>query len=95
MARASSEIWGSVGSGGQARAHYRFMTSVLPIKKVKVFSPDPEHREAFIDEMAKRDGVPDRTRPAVQQNAVKGCDVICSATNSSRPVLKRRWLKPG
>ena len=94
MARASSEILGLVGSGGQARAHYRFMTSVLPIKKVKVFSPNPEHREAFIDEMAKETGVPAEPVSSAAV-AVKGCDVICSATNSSRPVLNADWLKPG
>jgi ornithine cyclodeaminase/alanine dehydrogenase-like protein (mu-crystallin family) len=94
MARASSEILGLVGSGGQARAHYRFMTSVLPIKKVKVFSPNPEHREAFIDEMAKETGVPAEPVSSAAA-AVKGCDVICSATNSSRPVLNADWLKPG
>ena len=94
MARASSEILGLIGSGGQARAHYRFMTSVLPIKKVKVFSPNPEHRKAFTDEMAKETGVPAESVSSAE-DAVKGCDVVCSATNSSRPVLNADWLKPG
>src|SRR5215510_2788639 len=40
MARKDSEVLGLIGTGGQARAHYRFMTSVLKIKKVKVFSPN-------------------------------------------------------
>src|ERR1043166_4830781 len=39
MARKNSVTLGLIGSGGQARAHYRFMTSVLPLKKVKIFSP--------------------------------------------------------
>src|SRR5258705_743944 len=94
MARQNSEVLGLIGSGGQARAHYRFMTSVLPIKKVKVFSPNPEHRKAFTDEMAKETGVPGKAVGSAEE-AVKGCDVVCSATNSSRPVLKPNWLQPG
>ena len=94
MARQNSEVLGLIGSGGQARAHYRFMTSVLPIKKVKVFSPNPEHRKAFTDEMAKETGVPGEAVGSAEE-AVKGCDVICSATNSSRPVLNPDWLRPG
>ena len=94
MARQNSEVLGLIGPGGQARAHYRFMTSVLPIKKVKVFSPNPEHRKAFTDEMAKETGVPGEAVGSAEE-AVKGCDVVCSATNSSRPVLKPHWLQPG
>jgi ornithine cyclodeaminase/alanine dehydrogenase-like protein (mu-crystallin family) len=94
MARKNSEILGLIGTGGQARAHYRFMTSVLPIKKVKVFSPNPEHRKVFINEMAKETGVPGESVGSAEE-AVKDCDVICSATNSSRPVLKLDWLVPG
>ncbi len=94
MARKNSEVLGLIGSGGQARAHYRFMTSVKPIKKVKVFSPNPEHRNAFAEEMAKETGVASEpVKSAVE--AVRGSDVICSATNSSRPVLNIDWLEPG
>ena len=94
MARKNSEILGLIGSGGQARAHYRFMTSVMPIKQVKVFSPNPEHLKAFIHEMAKETGIPGEAMGSAEE-AVKDCDVVCSATNSSRPVLNIDWLQPG
>src|SRR5919106_4430718 len=73
MARKNSEVLGLIGSGGQARAHYRFMTSVLPIKKVKVFSPNLEHRTAFAAEMEKETGVPGEVVNSPEK-AVKGCD---------------------
>jgi ornithine cyclodeaminase/alanine dehydrogenase-like protein (mu-crystallin family) len=94
MARRNSEIMGLIGSGGQAKAHYRFMTSVMPIKKVKVFSPNMEHRKAFVAEMEKETGVEGEVVDSAKQ-AAEGVDVICSATNSSRPVLKSDWLRPG
>src|SRR6185312_1979373 len=94
MARKNSEILGLIGSGGQAKSHYRFMTAVMPIKKVKVFSPNSEHRKTFVEEMTKETGVAGEPVDSAEE-AVRGSDVICSATNSSRPVVKLDWLKPG
>ena len=94
MARKNSEVLGLIGSGGQARAHYRYMTAVMPIKKVKVFSPNAEHHKAFVEEMAAETGVPGEAVASAAE-ATKECDVICSATNSSRPVVQIDWLTPG
>jgi alanine dehydrogenase len=94
MARRNSTTLGLIGTGGQARAHYRFMTAVLPIKKVKVFSPNVEHRAMFAAEMTRETGVPGEPVSSAA-DAVKGSDVVCSATNSSRPVLPADWLEPG
>ena len=94
MARKNSQVLGLIGSGGQAKAHYRYMTAVLPIKKVKVFSPSAEHRKAFVAAMEKETGVAGEPVSSAQE-AVRGCDVICSATNSSRPVIKLDWLEAG
>jgi ornithine cyclodeaminase/alanine dehydrogenase-like protein (mu-crystallin family) len=94
MARANSETLGLIGSGGQARAHYRFLTKVRPIKKVKVFSPNAEHRKLFAAEMEKETGV-EADVVATAEDAVNSSDVVCSATSSSRPVIQAAWLKPG
>ena len=94
MARKDSKVLGLIGSGGQAKAHYRYMTAVMPIEKVKVFSPNTENRKAFVAEMAAETGVPGEAVTSAEE-AVKDCDVICSATNSSRPVIDLDWVKPG
>ena len=94
MARKDSQVLGLIGSGGQARAHYRYMTAVMPIKKVKVYSPNAEHRKAFVAEMEKETGVAGEPVGGADE-AARGSDVICSATNSSRPVVRLEWLKPG
>jgi ornithine cyclodeaminase/alanine dehydrogenase-like protein (mu-crystallin family) len=94
MARKNSQLLGLIGSGGQAKAHYRFMTSVMPIKKVRVYSPNPEHRTSFVAEMEKETGVEGEPVGSAAE-AVRGADVVCSATNSSRPVVQSAWLEPG
>jgi ornithine cyclodeaminase/alanine dehydrogenase-like protein (mu-crystallin family) len=94
MARKNSQVLALIGSGGQARAHYRFMTSVMPIKLVKVFSPDSTHRKAFVAEMERETGVQGMAADSAAE-AAKGADIICTATNSSRPVFETEWLEPG
>jgi len=94
MARKNSQVLGLIGSGGQAKAHYRFMTAITPLKKVKVFSPNPKHRQAFVDEMTRETGVPGEPVESAEA-ATRGSDVVCSATNSSEPVLQLDWLEPG
>ncbi len=94
MSRAGSETLALIGSGGQARAHYRFMTAVRPITRVKVYSPNPDHRKSFAAQMEKETGVPSEVM-ASAEDAIRDCDIVCSATSSSRPVLNADWLTPG
>ena len=94
MARKNSQLLGLIGTGGQAKSHYRFMTAVMPIKRVKVFSPNVDHRKAFAVDMERETGIPCEPVDS-SERAVSGVDVICSATNSSRPVVNLDWLQPG
>lgn len=94
LSRQDSQTVALIGSGGQARSHFRFLVSVRPIKRVKVFSPNPDHRKALAAQMEKETGV--TAEPvASAESAVENCDIVCSATNSSRPVINAAWLKPG
>lgn len=94
MARKNSQVLGLIGSGGQAKAHYRFMTAVMPLKTVKVYSPNPAHRTTLVEEMTKETGVPGQAVDTPEQ-AATDVDVVCTATNASQPVLNIDWLKPG
>jgi ornithine cyclodeaminase/alanine dehydrogenase-like protein (mu-crystallin family) len=94
LSRPNSEVLALIGSGGQARSHFRFLTAVRPIKRVRVFSPNPDHRRAFATEMERQTEIPTEAVDSAE-TAVKNCDIVCSATNSSRPVISVKWLEPG
>ncbi len=94
LSRSKSEVLAMIGSGGQARSHFRFLTSVRPIKRVKIYSPNPDHRKAFAAQMERATEIPTEAVDSAEA-AVKNCDIVCSATNSSRPVIKADWLQPG
>jgi alanine dehydrogenase len=94
LARPQSSILALIGSGGQARAHLRFLTAVLPIAEVRIFSPNQDNREALAREMSAELGIAMRAVTSAEA-AVAGCDVVCTATNASRSVLDPALLAPG
>lgn len=94
MCRPEATRLGLIGTGGQARAHFRLLTHVLPIDTVKVYSPRPEHREAFAEEMGKTDGIDVEPTGSVA-TAIAGCDIICTATSTSSPIISGDMLEPG
>ncbi len=92
-AREDAEELGLFGTGMQAIPNCRCICAVRPIKRVKVFSPNPTHRAAFVREMAGE------TFEVVAvddpREVVRGAHVITCTTNSKVPVLKGEWLEPG
>jgi ornithine cyclodeaminase/alanine dehydrogenase-like protein (mu-crystallin family) len=94
LARENSSTLGLVGTGGQARAHLRSFVRVRPIAGVKVFSPNPEHRKEFAATMERECGVEIRPVSSVAE-AVRDCDIVCTATNASRPLMTGDLLQAG
>ena len=76
-----------LGSGVQAAAHLEALRHVCRFEEVRVWSPTPEHAERF----AARHGA----RRMELEPAVRGADVIVTATSSHEPVLQGAWLKAG
>jgi ornithine cyclodeaminase/alanine dehydrogenase-like protein (mu-crystallin family) len=88
MAREDARTLGVIGSGFQARSQVAAMRAVRQIASVKVWSRTREHREQFATECAAE---------AVEsaEEAVRGADVIVTATNSRDPVLEAEWVAAG
>lgn len=94
MANADAGVLGVLGSGRQARTQVEAVCRVRPIEEVKVYSPTPAHREKFCADITAALGV--RASPAVScEAAVRGSDVIVTATTSEEPVVLGEWLAPG
>jgi ornithine cyclodeaminase/alanine dehydrogenase-like protein (mu-crystallin family) len=82
------------GSSHQARSHLEALAHVMELRRVRVFSPNSEHRRSFCAEMSRRlllDVEPvDTSRLAIQ-----GADVILEASNTAVPVFDGSLLEPG
>lgn len=83
-----------LGSGTQARTHLEAMRAVRSIASVKVWSRTPENARAFARAESARHGIPVETA-ASPRDAVEGCDIVCTLTASTVPVLEGAWLEPG
>jgi ornithine cyclodeaminase/alanine dehydrogenase-like protein (mu-crystallin family) len=94
MARAGARTVGIIGTGVQARTQLEALRAVRPIAQVRAFSRNPERRAKFAIEMQASLGVP--VEPAASaEAAVRGADIVVTATTASRPVVQGRWLAPG
>jgi len=94
LARDDADALGVLGTGKMARLHVEALSKVRDIKQVKVYSPSPTHREAFAEEMSRALGLPVQPEKEAKR-VVQGSDIVCSATNSLKPVILGEWLAPG
>ena len=94
LARANARSLGLIGTGGMARTVLEAMVAVRPIDRVRVFSRDPDNRRRFADEMTSRVGVSIEPVESAQQ-AVRGADIVATATDTMLPVAEADWLEPG
>jgi alanine dehydrogenase len=94
IARKDAEVVGMLGSGGMARTHMRAFMAVRDIKKLQVYSPTREHREAFGREMANKYNIEVKVcdRP---EDIYKGAHIIAALTDSAVPVLDGMRLEKG
>jgi thiomorpholine-carboxylate dehydrogenase len=87
LAAPKSRVLALLGSGVQAQAHLEALSLVLPLDEVRVWSRTPAHAARF----AARHGAAAMSAEA----AVRGADVVVTATAAREPILKGAWLKPG
>jgi ornithine cyclodeaminase/alanine dehydrogenase-like protein (mu-crystallin family) len=94
MSRGDSKVIGILGSGGMARTHMQAFTCVRDLKKLQVYSPTPQNRQAFADEMRQTYGI-DAVVCDNPRDVYRGADVVAALTDSAVPVLNGEWVEPG
>lgn len=87
LASPDSKVLALLGCGVQARAHLRALAHVRAFEEVRVWSRTPEHAQHFAQEHG--------ATAMDSESAVRGADVVVTATNALEPILKGAWLKPG
>jgi ornithine cyclodeaminase len=85
LARPGARVLAILGAGVQARAHVRALRTTREYTEIRAYAPTAAHVGAL-------DSV---TPCATAEEAVRGADVVVTATNSRTPVLRHEWLTPG
>jgi len=94
LARPDATSLGIFGAAGQAKNHLLALMQVRKIKDVKVYSRNAENRNRFAEEMGPVTNL-NITPVSSPEEAVRGVDIVLTATNSSVPVFDGNWLRPG
>ena len=94
LARADAQQLGIIGAGVQARTHLAALPCVRPIKNARIAARNLDHAQQLVSEMQQDFSFP---LEAVETNeeAVRGADLIVTATSSLEPVIKKEWISPG
>lgn len=89
LAREEAPILAIIGAGVQARSHLRAIPVVRNIGEIRICGRTRPRSEA----LAARD---DRARVVDSvEEAVRGADIVVTATSSREPVIRREWIGPG
>lgn len=88
LAHPQAESVGIIGSGFQARTQLEAIRAVRPIRSVRVWSRSEEKRRKFAEQCSA-------TAVDSAEKAVRGAQIVVTATNSKDPVLEDSWISPG
>jgi ornithine cyclodeaminase/alanine dehydrogenase-like protein (mu-crystallin family) len=87
LAAPDAKILAILGSGVQARSHVEALRFVRRFQEIRVWSPTRSHSETFAQEIG--------AKSMSAEDAIRGADVVVTATSSKMPVLRGAWLKTG
>jgi ornithine cyclodeaminase/alanine dehydrogenase-like protein (mu-crystallin family) len=81
-----------LGAGFQARTQLEAIVTEMDIRDVRVWSRTESSRIAFASEAATNYGI-DVTPAGSAEEAVRGADIVATATTSPIPVVEDAWLE--
>src|SRR5437016_6015612 len=94
LAREDAGDLAIIGAGVQARPHLVAMNCVRSLHRVRIASRSFENTQRLTNEMQSQ--FSPRLEPVkTVEAAVRGADIIVTATTSKEPVLQRDWISPG
>jgi ornithine cyclodeaminase/alanine dehydrogenase-like protein (mu-crystallin family) len=93
LARPGAEVVAVIGTGVQARTHAQALARRTGVRVVRIAGRDQRKVQTLVDELVAS-GVSAEAAPSIE-DAVRSADVVCAATHSEQPVVRRDWLAPG
>jgi ornithine cyclodeaminase len=90
LAREDASTLAIIGAGVQARSHLHAIPVVRKIREIRICSRTRAHAESVAAGASPAGRVMDSV-----EDAVRGADIIVTATSSKEPVIRREWIAPG
>jgi len=94
LARKEARSLAIIGTGWQARGQAKAVAIVRRLEEIRAFGRDRDRLREFCRDTEAACGV--KTVPCESaEEAVRGADIVVTATSSAKPVLEGAWLQPG
>src|ERR1019366_1512877 len=94
LANSNARMACVIGTGYQARTQREAVAAVRRLERVRAYGRDPERRANFCREMSDKIGI--AVEPAnSNQEAVRGSEIVITATSATKVVLEGAWIEPG
>ena len=94
LSRPDSKTVGVIGTGFQALTQILAVCAVRSLETINVFGRDPERRMRFATEVELKTGVACVPCESAE-TAIRGADIVITATTSATQVCRDVWLMPG
>jgi alanine dehydrogenase len=94
MARKDASSLAILGTGWQARSQVEAIARVRKLRDIRAWGRDRGRLIDFCAEVAKATNVAVQPAPTAEA-AVRGADIVTTATSAAQPILKGAWLSPG
>jgi len=94
LSRANARVAAIIGTGGQARTQIAAIAATRKLETIRAYGRDPTRREKFAQEMSERLGIPVVAVDSAVA-AVRGADIVTTATTASVPVVHGGDLTQG
>jgi ornithine cyclodeaminase len=89
LARKEASVLAILGAGVQAQSHLRALPLVRDVCEIRLYSRDRGKAEALADGKLGVQVVDNA------EAAVRGAEIVVTATSSREPVFRREWIAPG
>lgn len=83
-----------IGTGTQARLQIQALSKVRSFDELRVWGRDHAKAEAYAKEMSRKLGV-DVVPVSSAEDAVRGSEIVVTATMSTSPIIKVEWISGG
>jgi alanine dehydrogenase len=94
LARADARVAAIIGTGGQARTQLEAVVAVRKLESARAYGRDASRRRKFCSDMSERLGI--SVVPAASAaEALRGADIVCTATTATQPVVTGQHIAPG
>jgi ornithine cyclodeaminase/alanine dehydrogenase-like protein (mu-crystallin family) len=92
LAREDAHVLAILGSGVQGKSHFEAIPVVREIREIRMFS-----RSGAVGFSPPSGGLQAAAPRFVNsaEEAVRGADIVVTATSAKEPVIKKEWLAPG